>query len=141
VSFLLDTNIVSEWTKPRPNPGIVAFLEAQDEDELFLSVITLAELRRGVDRLAAGRRRSLLDNWLRSDLPARFAGRLLGIDAATADAWGRLVARRERAGRPMAAMDGWIAAVAEVHGLVLVTRNAADFAGTAMRIVDPWAVE
>jgi len=138
VSFLLDTNVVSEWTKPRPNPGVVALLEAQDEDGLFLSVITLAELRRGVDRLAAGRRRPLLDNWLRSDLPARFAGRLLGIDAATADAWGRLIARRERAGRPMGVMDGWIAAVAEVYGLVLVTRNAADFAGTLERVASPW---
>jgi toxin FitB len=100
VSFLLDTNVVSEWTKPRPNPDVVAFLEARDEDELFLSVISLAELRRGVDRLAAGPRRSLLDDWLRSDLPARFAGRLLGIDAATADAWGGLSpGANARAGR------------------------------------------
>src|SRR5271166_5779506 len=74
----------------------------------------------------------------RNDLPARFAGRLLGIDAATADAWGRLIARRERAGRPMGVMDGWIAAVAEVYGLVLVTRNAADFAGTLERVASPW---
>jgi hypothetical protein len=93
------------------------------------------------DRLAAGRRRSSLDDWLHSDLPARFAVRLLGIDAATADAWGRLIARGERAGKPMSAMDGWIAAVAKVHGLVLVTRNHADFAGTVARVVNPWAVE
>ena len=138
MSFLLDTNVVSEWTKPRPDQGVVAFLAAQDEDELFLSVVTLAELRRGVERLAAGRRRTLLDDWLRIDLPERFAGRLLGIDAATADAWGRLVTRRERAGRPLGAMDAWIAAVAGVHGLVLVTRNAADFADAVAEIVNPW---
>jgi toxin FitB len=141
VSFLLDTNVVSEWTRPRPNIGVVEFLAAEAEDLLFLSVVTLGELRRGVDRLAAGRRRSRLDDWLRNDLPARFAGRLLGIDAATADAWGQLIARRERDGRPMGAMDGWIAAIAVVHGLTLVTRDVADFAGTLERIVCPWAVD
>ena len=141
MSFLLDTNVVSEWQRPRPNPGVVAFLEATDEDELFLSVVTIAELRRGVDRLAPGRRRTLLDAWLRDDLPPRFAGRMLAIDAATADAWGRLIARRESAGRPMSAMDGWIAATAEANGLALVTRNTADFVGTVARVVDPWSTE
>ena len=88
MSFLLDTNVVSEWTRPRPNVGVVEFLATEDEDALFLSVVTLAELRRGVDRLATGRRRSRLDDWLRNDLPARFTDRLLGIDAATADTGG-----------------------------------------------------
>jgi predicted nucleic acid-binding protein len=141
VSFLLDTNVVSEWTKRKPNTGVVALLATEDEDALFLSVVTLAELRRGVDRLVLGRRRSRLDDWLRSDLPARFAGRLLGIDAATADAWGRLIARRERDGRPMGVMHGWLAATAEVHGLTLVTRDVVDFAGTLQRIVCPWSVD
>jgi predicted nucleic acid-binding protein len=141
VSFLLDTNVVSEWRKPRPNPGVVAFLAAQSEDQLFLSVVTLGELRRGVERLGAGRRRTLLDAWLLTELPSRFAGRLLGIDAAVADVWGRLTARRERAGRPMSAMDGWIAAIAEVHGLVLITRNVADFAHAVSQIVNPWAAD
>jgi toxin FitB len=138
VSFLLDTNVVSEWAQPRPDAGVVAFLAREDEDALFLSVVTLAELRRGVERLAEGRRRGLLEAWLRDDLPGRFAGRVLGIDAATAEAWGRLIARCERYGRPMGAMDGWIAACAEVHGLTLVTRDVADFVGTAERVVCPW---
>ena len=141
MSFLLDTDVVSEWTRPRPNLGVVEFLATEDEDALFLSVVTLGELRRGVDRLATGRRRNRLDDWLRSDLPARFTGRLLGIDAATADTWGQLIARRERGGRPMGATDGWIAATAEVHGLTLVTRDVADFAGTLERIVCPWAAD
>jgi predicted nucleic acid-binding protein len=138
VSFLLDTNVVSEWTRPRPDVGVVEFLATEDEDALFLSIVTLVELRRGVDRLAAGRRRSRLNDCLRNDLPARFTGRLMGIDVPIADAWSRLIARRERAGRPMGAMDGWIAATAEVHGLTLVTRDVADFAGTVGEIVCPW---
>lgn len=137
--FLLDTNVVSEWTKPQPDGGVAAFLAAQNEDSLFLSVVTLAELRRGVQRLPEGRRQRRLDAWLRDELPARFAGRLLGIDATTADAWGRIIARREWAGRPMGAMDGWIAAIVTVHDLGLVTRNEADFAGAVERIVNPWA--
>jgi predicted nucleic acid-binding protein len=141
VSFLLDTNVVSEWTKPRPDAGVAAFLATEDEETLFLSVVTLGELRRGVDRLAPGRRRTSLDDWLSVDLPARFADRLLGVDAATADAWGRLIARCERVGRPMGAMDGWIAAIAEVHGLTLVTRNVADFEGVVERVLCPWAGE
>lgn len=141
MSYLLDTNVVSEWTRPQPNSGVVAFLESHPEDEFFLSVITLAELRRGIERLAPGRRRTLLNNWLLSDLTERFADRLLGIDAATADSWGRLIAQRERAGRPMSAMDGWIAASAVVHGLVLVTRNTVDFHHTVARVLDPWHAE
>jgi hypothetical protein len=91
--------------------------------------------------LAAGRRRSRLDAWLSDELPARFADRLLGIDAATADAWGRLIARRDRDGRPLGVMDCWIAAIAEVHELTLVTRDVADFAGAVERVLCPWVVE
>jgi predicted nucleic acid-binding protein len=138
VRFLLDTNVVSEWTKPQPDGGVATFLAEQDEDSLFLSVVTLAGLRRGVQRLPEGRRHSRLDAWLRDELPARFTGRLLGIDAATADAWGRIIARRERAGRPMGIMDGWIAAIAVVHGLGLVTRNELDFAAAVDHVVNPW---
>src|SRR5476651_1510603 len=80
VSYLLDTNVVSEWTRPRPDPAVVAFLESTDEDTMYLSVITLAELRRGVDRLHTGRRRAALDAWLDNDLVQRFDGRILGVD-------------------------------------------------------------
>ena len=106
MSFLLDTNVVSEWTKPRPDVGVVEFLLTEDEDTLFLSIVTLAELRRGVDRLAAGRRRNRLDDWLRNDLLARFTGRLLGIGAD-----GRYLGsfdRTTRAGWPADGCDGWL---------------------------------
>ena len=138
MSFLLDTNVVSEWVKPRPNAGVVAWLAEADEDRIFVSVITLAELRYGIERLAAGHRRRRLDEWLRDELPLRFEGRVLSIDAAIADAWGKIVARSEAVGRPIGVTDAFIAASAEVNGLTLVTRNASDFEPTLKSIVNPW---
>jgi toxin FitB len=138
VSFLLDTNVVSEWTKPHPNPGVVQWLETVNEDEVFLSVVTFAELRHGIERLAPGARRRKLEQWLRSELPARFEGRIALIDGAVADEWGRLVAQREASGKSIHAMDALIAATARVHGLTLVTRNVSDFSASLKTLVNPW---
>jgi predicted nucleic acid-binding protein len=139
VSFLLDTNVVSEWTRPGPDPGVVAWLADADEDCLFLSVVTLAELRHGVERLPAGSRRRRLDAWLGEDLPLRFEGRILPLDATIVEGWGRLVARREAVGRPIGVMDAFIAATANAHSLTLVTRNVMDLAAVVPRIIDPWS--
>jgi len=139
MSFLLDTNVVSEWVKPRPDAGVISWLAAADEDRVFLSVVTIAELRHGIERLAAGARRRRLDDWLRNELPRRFEGRILFIDGAVADLWGTMVARGEAAGRPISVMDAFIAATAGVHGLTLVTRNAPDFESILKPIVNPWA--
>jgi predicted nucleic acid-binding protein len=138
VSFLLDTNVVSEWARPSPDPGVVAWLAAVDEDRVFLSVVTLAELRYGIDRLPAGLRRQRLEEWLEGDLPLRFEGRLLPIDVGVADAWGRIAALREARGRPISTMDAFIAATAEAHALTLVTRNATDFESSVTRLLNPW---
>jgi toxin FitB len=138
VSYLLDTNVVSEWTKPRPNPGVIEWLSQVAEDDVFLSVVTFAELRHGIERLPAGRRRRQLDKWLRGELAWRFEGRIVLIDGAIADEWGRLVARQEARGRPIAARDGLIAATAQVHALTLVTRNAADFQVSVKAVLNPW---
>ncbi len=138
MSFLLDTNVVSESTKPRPNPGIVAWLAGVEEESVFLSVITLTELRYGVERLAPGRRRKQLDRWLQHDLALRFEGRILPIDALVADACGKLVARTESIGRPIEARDAFIAATAQVHRLTLVTRNTSHFETTVKSILTPW---
>ncbi len=138
MTFLLDTNVVSEWVKARPDPGVVAWLAEIDEDRVFLSVATLAELRYGIERMAMGNRRKQLDVWLQEDLPLRFEGRILGVDAVVADLWGKVVARREALGRPMSAMDAFIAATAEAHGLTLVTRNASDFAASLKAVLNPW---
>lgn len=138
MSFLLDTNVVSEWVKPRPDPGVIAWLADVDEDRVFLSVVTLAELRHGVERLADGNRRRHLDAWLRDELPLRFEGRVLSVDQAIADHWGEVVARREAAGRPIGIMDAFVAATANVYGLKLVTRNESDFRSAVKEMINPW---
>jgi predicted nucleic acid-binding protein len=138
VSFLLDTNVVSEWVRPRPNAGVMAWLAEADEDGVFLSVVTLAELRHGIERMAAGQRRRRLDEWLANDLLFRFEGRVLPVDVTVADSWGRLTASREASGRPISVADAFIAATAAVHGLTLVTRNVAGFERT-VRTVNPWS--
>jgi predicted nucleic acid-binding protein len=138
MSFLLDTNVVSEWVKPRPNPGLIAWLEEVDEDRVFLSVVTLTELRYGIERLAPGKQRKRLDDWLQHDLTLRFEQRILNIDSSIADACGRLVARREKLGRPIEAMDAYVAATAEVHQLTLVTRNVSDLEGAVRSTLNPW---
>ena len=138
MSFLLDTNVVSEWVKPRPEPRVVRWLAQVDEDRVFISVITVGELRHGIERLPAGRRRERLDAWLRDELSQRFEGRVLPIDAAVANAWGTIVAQRERGGRPIGTMDAFMAATADVHGLTLVTRNASDFRSSVKTVFDPW---
>jgi predicted nucleic acid-binding protein len=141
MSFLLDTNVISEWARSRPNSGVMAWLANADEDRLFISVVTLAELRYGVERMSDGRRRRRLDAWLRDELPLRFEGRVFSIDGVVADTWGKVAARSEARGRPIGAMDAFIAATAEAHGLTLVTRNASDFEASLDAIINPWTAE
>ena len=137
-NFLLDTNAVSEWVKPRPNPGLIAWMETVDEDRVFLSVVSLAELNYGVQRMAAGNRRSRLEAWLRDELPLRFERRILPVDARVADAWGKTVVRCEAVGRPVGVMDAFLAATAEIHSLTLVTRNVSDFP-LLKALLNPWS--
>ena len=137
MNFLLDTNAVSEWVKQRPNPGLIRWMESADEDRLFLSVISLAELRHGVERMAVGARRSRLEQWLRDELPLRFEGRILAIDASIAEAWGRIVSRSEALGRPIGAMDAFLSATSEIYRLTLVTRNVSHFP-LVKAVVNPW---
>jgi toxin FitB len=138
VSFLLDTNVVSEWVKPRPDRGVITWLSETDEDRVFISVVTLAELRHGLERLNESVRRRRLDEWLQDELPQRFEGRVLLVDRAIADSWGRVMARSQAAGRPVGAIDAFIAATARARDLTLVTRNVGDFEGVVTDIVNPW---
>ena len=137
MSFLLDTNVVSEWVKPQPNAGLMRWTDSVDEDSAFLSVITLAELRHGIDRMVKSKRRRRLEAWLHDELPIRFEGRILSIDPSFADACGRMIRRAKLLGRPIEAMDAFLAATAEIHDLTLVTRNVSDFP-LLKTIVNPW---
>jgi len=139
VSFLLDTNVVSEWVNPRPNPGVAAWLADVDEDRVFISVVTLAELRYGVECMDDGVRRRRIDEWLQHQLPQRFEGRILWVDDAVADVWGRMVAHRKGLGRRIEPVDAFIAATALVHDLTLVTRNTADFKASVKALINPWS--
>ena len=141
MSFLVDTNVISEAAKPHPNPLVMAFLHETDEDRLFISVITLAELRRGVALKTGGRVKSALDAWLRIDLPERFSGRIVDITVSVADLWGELMAGAKQRGIALHAMDGFLAATARARNQTLVTRNVKDFAPFGLPLLNPWGGE
>jgi toxin FitB len=135
---LLDTNVISEWTKPRPDPAVVRWLARLDEDHAHISVASLAEIRAGTERMPEGKRRRLLSAWLTDDLPARFEGRVLPIDRSVADRWGIIVARGLKVGVTIGIMDAFFAATAETHRLTLATRNVRDFKHLGIPLLDPW---
>jgi len=141
VNILIDTNVLSEVRRPEPDPKVLAWLHALDEDRSFISVASIAELRRGIALMDEGRRRTTLADWLTHDLPARFAGRILPIDPAIAQRWGDLMASARRSGFALSVMDGFLAATALAHGLVLATRNTKDFKPFGVPIFDPWSDE
>lgn len=138
MSFLLDTNVVSEWVKPRPDQGVVKWLAELDEDSVFISVVTLAELRYGIECMPQGARRRRLNDWLSGELISRFADRLLGVDPGVADNWGRAMASTRSKGYSPKSMDACIAAIARRYGLTLVTRNIADFQSFEVKLINPW---
>jgi predicted nucleic acid-binding protein len=136
--YFLDTNCISELVCAQPEPRVLAWMEAADETLLHLSVLTLGEIRKGLAGLPQGKRRTRLEAWLELELRARFAGRILPIDAAVADRWGLLAAEAKREGRTLSAVDGLLAATAWQHNLAIVSRNVHDFAGTRVQLLNPW---
>lgn len=136
--LLLDTNVLSEVTKPRPNEDILTWLHGLDEDRTFISIGSIAEIRRGVALMDKGRKQEALDKWLTDDLPQRFENRIIPVEGLVARAWGDLMALAKRSGRGIASMDGMIAATAVAHQLSLATRNTKDFEGLGINIIDPW---
>ena len=136
--FLLDTNVISELVKPRPEPKVVSWIEEIDENVLYLSVLTLGEIRKGVALLPQSARRTELESWLESDLQLRFSKRILSIDGPVADRWGNLVGRAQKDGHTLPVIDCLLAATAIHHNLTLVTRNTGDTAGTGVPVFNPW---
>ena len=138
MNYLLDTNVVSEPLKPRPAPSVIRWLAAANEDQLFLSVITFAEIRKGIEEIGSGRRRDQLTAWLYEELAARFEPRILDVDLKIASTWGTIVARSEQRGINLGAMGALFAASAATYGLTLVTRNTKDFRKLDISLLNPW---
>lgn len=136
MSYLVDTNVLSELRRQAPDPRVVEWFALRPPVTLYLSVLTLGEIRRGIDAVPSAKRRAALADWLETGLPAYFSGRILPIDERVADRWGRMLAE---AGRPLPAIDSLLAATAAVHGLAVVTRNVRDFQGLGVPVIDPWA--
>ena len=135
MTYLIDTNVISELTRKRPSERVVKWLDGMPPDRLYVSVLTLGELRKGVAALPAGARRDRMGAWLDADLPAWFEDRVFPIDGDVADVWGRMLAQ---IGRPVGAVDSLIAATAMRHGLRVVTRNTADFQFPGLAVENPW---
>lgn len=136
--FLLDTNCISEAVRLHPEQKVTAWIEAADESLLYLSVLTLGEIRKGIAALPNGKRRTRLETWLEVELRARFSERILSIDADVADRWGLLAGSAKAEGKPLSAIDGLLAATAVHHNLTIVTRNASDFANLPVAVLNPW---
>lgn len=135
MSYLIDTCALSELARPRPDNNVIRWFDETASGALFLSVLTLGEIRKGIETLPDARRRARIRNWLEVDLPDWFGDRILTTDAGVADEWGRLMAK---AGRPLAAIDSLIAATAACHRLTVVTRNIGVFADTGVDVFNPW---
>lgn len=138
MNLLLDTNVLSEVRRPAPDPKVLVWLDTVDEDRAFISVISIAELRRGIGLMEDGRRRTALAAWLAQDLPARFASRILPIDHVVAERWGDLMAQSRRSGVALSVIDAFFAATALANNLMLVTRNVKDFAAFGVPLLNPW---
>lgn len=136
MSYLIDTNVLSELRRKQPHAGVVDWMQARPRQSLYLSVLTLGEIRKGIEQIDETLKKQVLIDWLEVEVPRYFVGRLLGVDAHVADRWGRVMAS---AGRPLPAIDALLAATALQHDLSLVTRNTKDFSDLGVRLINPWA--
>ena len=138
MNYLLNTCVLSEFTRRQPNQSVIDWLDSIEEEKLFISVITVGEIQRGIERLPDSHRKTELLVWMNNGLLQRFAARMVIIDAPTMFMWGSLTARMEAAGQPMAVMDSLIAASAMQNNLILATRNVSDFLPSGVQVINPW---
>jgi predicted nucleic acid-binding protein len=138
MKYLLDTCIISELVSKQPNPKVVEFVDLLGPEDVYLSVITIGEIVKGIEKLSKSRRKTDLHNWLNEDLLVRFEGNILTLDTDILIEWGALTARLESVGKTMPAIDSLIAATALAKKMTLVTRNVSDFNETVVEIVNPW---
>jgi toxin FitB len=140
VSLLLDTSVISELVRKSPHLPVLEWIGAQDETALYLSVVTIGEIEKGIARLPASARKTKLQSWVRRDLAERFGARLLAVDIRAATRWGTLTGESEKRGQPLPVIDSLIAATALVHGFAVVTRNVDDFKRCGVACVNPWEI-
>jgi len=138
VNFILDTNVISELVAARPNLNVIEWIQATDSDRIFLSVISIGEIKKGIEKLPNSDRKVILDHWLQEDLLAQFTDQLLSIDVQTMLILGKLVSQLEKLGRPISAIDALLAATAQQWGFTLVTRNTVHFQDTGINLLNPW---
>ncbi len=138
MKYLLDTCLISELVKKKPNAAVVSWLDKQDEQSLFLSVLTFGELQKGISKLPDGERKDQLQAWAKHDLVERFTGRMIDINRETALVWGKLQGESEQQGERLPVMDSLIAATATAHGLIVVTHNLKDMERCRARVCNPW---
>lgn len=136
--YLVDTNIPSELTRETPDARVAAFLKNAGKESVFLSVMTIGEICKGIDLLPVSKKRSGLQSWLDTDVRSWFGGRILPVTESIAERWGHLAAATKQRGIATTVVDGVIAATALEHGLTLVTRNVKDFAGLGVVLLNPW---
>lgn len=141
MSYLLDTCVISELAKPKPDAGVVQWLNDADETTLYVSVLTLGELEKGIAKLSSPARRTKIEKWVREELAERFRGRVLGVDEKVAEKWGTISGESESRGEPLPVIDALVAATGLVHGLTIATRNIGDFERCGARCVNPWKGE
>lgn len=137
--FLLDTNVLSEPARPDPDESVIRWYRGLGPLEACISVLTLGEIGKGVSLMPPGPRKDTLRNWLMQDLPVRFRGRTLPVDAEVSLLWGELAAEGRRMGRPLPVVDGILLATAKAHDLTFVTRNLRDCGDRGVPVLDPWA--
>ena len=138
MKYLLDTCVVSELVAKQPNPRVLAWIDSIDADGVYISVITVGEITKGIEKLPNSKRKQELIDWLENELLIRFQDNLIELDVNILIRWGKLNARLEISGRRSPAIDSLIAATALEHELILVTRNESDFAETGVEILNPW---
>lgn len=136
--IILDTNLLSEPLRPNPEPRVVAWIDAQPPETLYLTAISAAELRAGVALLPAGKRRSTLQDSLEQTILPLFTGRVLPFDLDCTSAYARLLAKTRKAGQAIATADAFIAAIASVHGFAIATRDTAPFQSAGLTVINPW---
>lgn len=138
MKFLLDTCVLSEIIRQKPSKKVTKWIKKEDESNFFISVLTLGELHKGIEKLPESKRKEELHNWVENDLRERFWNKIIDIDIQVAMMWGKIQGMAERVGRPMPAIDSLIAATGITHHLTVVTRNTSDMKESGVALFDPW---